>query len=94
MTPVIAGLPPRDQLQAVLDRGETPSPEMAAAAGAARYLTPAPAIAALAVLLALLALLAGVAVLSSRTTLHGVAPVSLSPGSLAQKVTIATSAGS
>ena len=63
---VAAALPGGDPLQAALAAGETPSPEMVAAAGTSTAMRPATAIAVLA---AIIVLLAGTAVMNSRRSI-------------------------
>jgi len=77
---VSAALPGGDPLAAALAAGETPSPEMVAAAGAQEGLKPAPAIACLATIL--VALGANV-ILKSRENLAGMVNFELPPVALA-----------
>ncbi len=79
---VAAALPGGDPLAAALAAGETPSPEMVAAAGEFEGLRPRVAVVAL--LLAFAALIAG-AVLAARTTLVSRIPFDNSPDALAAK---------
>jgi serine/threonine-protein kinase len=69
---VIASLPGGDPLQAALAAGETPSPEMVAAAGKVGDLRPGVAWACLG---AVLAGLGGLAFLSGKTSLHNRVPI-------------------
>ena len=79
---VAAALPGADPLQAALAAGETPSPEMVAAAGRSGVMRPA-----LAVTIAALSLaaLAGATVLRTRTRVEGRLPLPLPPEVLAHE---------
>jgi len=79
---VIAALPGGDPLQAMLDAGETPSPEMVAAAGVSGELKPALAI-SLGVL-AVALILGGVA-LKERSSVYSLVRMPLKPDALEQR---------
>ena len=79
---VAAALPGGNPLAEALAAGETPSPEMVAAAGASEGLAPGIAVAALAGVMAALALLI---VFGSQVVLLGHVPVDYSPETLADK---------
>jgi eukaryotic-like serine/threonine-protein kinase len=79
---VIAALPGGDPLQAALDAGETPSPEMVAAAGQSGELSPA---IAWALLIAVVLLILLNAALSQRTMLYGKVALSKKPDVLAER---------
>ena len=88
---VSAALPGGDPLAAALAAGETPSPEMVAAAGEAEALGAVPAFAAFATVLLCLVLLAG---LSDRVSITGVVPIPKPPEVLADRAeTIARQLG-
>jgi serine/threonine-protein kinase len=78
-TQLALALPGGDPLAAAIAAGETPSPEMVAAAGGEGALRPARA---WALLLAILILLGGVAALSPHSTDLGLAPPQMSPDGL------------
>jgi serine/threonine-protein kinase len=79
---VAASLPGGDPLAAALAAGETPSPEMVAAAGTISALRPLPALAALAVSLGLLA---ACAALSDRVLITSLIPMPKPPVILAER---------
>ncbi len=79
---VAAALPGGDPLAAALSAGETPSPEMVAAAGEREGLKPAWAIACLG---ALIASLFGLAWIADHSTVAGVVRLELPPQAMAQK---------
>ena len=79
---VAAALPGGDPLAAAIAAGETPSPEMVAAAGSDEGMKPA---AALACLISILAGLALVAYLSPRAYRHGHVPLEKPPEALAER---------
>jgi serine/threonine-protein kinase len=79
---VAASLPGGDPLAAALAAGETPSPEMVAAAGQVAAMKPA---AAWLCLLLVAAGAAAAAVLSPRTSIHGMTPLEKSPEILANR---------
>ncbi|HUO83810.1 MAG TPA: serine/threonine-protein kinase [Thermoanaerobaculia bacterium] len=77
---VIAALPGGDPLQAAIDAGETPSPEMIAAAGSTGELTPA---IAWPLLILTVVVLIGAAAVSPRVRLYGQTDLPLEPFELA-----------
>ncbi len=79
---VIAALPGGDPLQAAIDAGETPSPEMIAAAGSSGELRPA---VAWPLLIVALLLLVAAAALSPRVRLYGQTDLSLEGPELARE---------
>ncbi len=79
---VIAALPGADPLQAALDAGETPSPDMVAAAGKTGDLSPA---IAGAIVAAIVALVIGLVWLKQQTELYGVRDLSRHPRALESK---------
>lgn len=79
---VLAQLPQRDVLQAAIDAGDTPSPEMVAEAGDRGDLAPRHAVGALAVLLVLIV---GVMLLAPRASLLAIGQFPRSPHSLADR---------
>ncbi|HJW13981.1 MAG TPA: protein kinase [Thermoanaerobaculia bacterium] len=79
---VAAALPGGDPLAAAIAAGETPSPEMVAAAGSIEGMKPA---AAWACLCAILAGMALAAYLSPRAQLHGVVPLEKPPDALVER---------
>jgi len=79
---MIAALPGGDPLQAALEAGETPSPEMVAAAGSTGELSPA---VAWPLLILTIVVLLGVAALSPRVRLYGQIEQPLRPIELAVK---------
>ena len=79
---VAASLPGGDPLAAALAAGETPSPEMVAAAGTTSALRPLPALAALAVTLLLLA---ACAALTDRVLITSLVPLPKPPMILAER---------
>ncbi len=79
---VIGALPGGDPLQAAVDAGETPSPEMVAAAGESGELRPAIAWALLAVTIVLILINAAV---SQRTMLYGKVALPKKPDVLAER---------
>jgi serine/threonine-protein kinase len=79
---VAAALPGGDPLAAAIAAGETPSPEMVAAAGSDEGMKPAPAWACLVLILAGLAL---AAYLSPRAYRHGHVPLEKPPEALAER---------
>ena len=79
---MIAALPGGDPLQAVLDAGETPSPEMVAAAGEAGELRPP---VAWALLIAMILLILISAAVSQRTMLYGHIAFPKKPDVLAER---------
>jgi serine/threonine-protein kinase len=79
---IAAALPGGDPLAAAIAAGETPSPEMVAAAGGAEGMKPA---AALACLTAILAGMALAAYFSPRAQLHGAVPLEKPPDALVEK---------
>ncbi len=79
---VAAALPGGDPLAAAIAAGETPSPEMVAAAGSDEGMKPAAALACLALILAGLALAAW---LSPRAYRHGHVPLEKPPEALAER---------
>ena len=79
---VAAALPGGDPLAAAVAAGETPSPEMVAAAGSDEGMKPA---AAWACLLAILAGLALAAYLSPRAYRHGIVPLEKPPDALVER---------
>src|SRR5688500_3150964 len=79
---VIAALPGGDPLQAALDAGETPSPEMVAAAGESGALRPA---IGLALMAAVITLILMNAVVSKRVMLYGRASLPKKPDVLADR---------
>ena len=79
---VIAALPGGDPLQAVLDAGETPSPEMVAAAGETGELRPA---IAWALLIAAILLIVTTAAVSQRAMLYGRVDLPKKPDVLAER---------
>ena len=79
---VIAALPGGDPLQAALDAGETPSPEMIAAAGATGEL---PARVAIPLLVLTLVLIFGTFALIDRTRLTSLARIPKTPAALADR---------
>src|SRR5439155_10160220 len=79
---VIAALPGGDPLQAAVDAGETPSPEMVAAAGETGELRPAQA---WALLIATILLLLISAAVSQRTRLYGRVNFPKKPDVLAER---------
>ena len=80
---VAAALPGGDPLAAALAAGETPSPEMVAAAGATSALQPLPAMALIVATLTLLAVLVG---LSDRTLATSLVPIPKPPLLLDERV--------
>jgi serine/threonine-protein kinase len=79
---VAAALPGGDPLAAAIAAGETPSPEMVAAAGSVEGMMPGAAAACLGLVLAGMAL---VAYLSPRAYLHGAVPLEKSPDALVER---------
>jgi len=79
---VAAALPGGDPLAAAIAAGETPSPEMVAAAGETGAMKPAPALGFLAATLSGIAL---VAWLSPRAYLHGKVPLEKPPDALVER---------